>query len=64
MTGAAHSQRLFQAACEIIPGGVNSPVRAWQAVGLPPRLILRGEGPGSMTWTATPTWILWPPGGR
>jgi glutamate-1-semialdehyde 2,1-aminomutase len=45
MTGAAKSQRLFQAACEVIPGGVNSPVRAWQAVGLPPRLILRGEGP-------------------
>jgi glutamate-1-semialdehyde 2,1-aminomutase len=44
MTGAANSQRLFQAACEIIPGGVNSPVRAWQAVGLPPRLIERGAG--------------------
>jgi glutamate-1-semialdehyde 2,1-aminomutase len=45
MTGSAKSQRLFQDACELIPGGVNSPVRAWQAVGLPPRFILRGVGP-------------------
>ena len=45
MTGSAKSQRLFQDACELIPGGVNSPVRAWQAVGLPPRFILRGAGP-------------------
>lgn len=26
-----------------MPGGVNSPVRAWQAVGLSPRVIVRGE---------------------
>jgi glutamate-1-semialdehyde 2,1-aminomutase len=44
MAGYANSERLFKAAQEVIPGGVNSPVRAWQAVGLTPRLIVKGEG--------------------
>ncbi len=44
MTSFANSERLFKAAQEVIPGGVNSPVRAWQAVGLSPRMIARGEG--------------------
>ncbi len=44
MAGYANSERLFKAAQEIIPGGVNSPVRAWQAVGLTPRMIVKGEG--------------------
>ncbi len=44
MAGYAESERLFHAAQEVIPGGVNSPVRAWQAVGLTPRMILKGEG--------------------
>ena len=39
------SEELFQAASALIPGGVNSPVRAWQAVGLTPRIIGRGAGP-------------------
>jgi glutamate-1-semialdehyde 2,1-aminomutase len=38
------SEELFKAASELIPGGVNSPVRAWQAVGLTPRIIARGAG--------------------
>ena len=38
------SEALFKAASELIPGGVNSPVRAWQAVGLTPRIINRGAG--------------------
>ncbi len=38
------SDRLFKRGQELIPGGVNSPVRAWQAVGLTPRLIVRGAG--------------------
>ncbi len=37
------SQRIFKAALELMPGGVNSPVRAWQAVGGSPRVIVRGE---------------------
>lgn len=40
----ADSERIFQAASQIMPGGVNSPVRAWGAVGLGPRVIARGEG--------------------
>ena len=44
MAGYAKSAALFHRAQEIIPGGVNSPVRAWQAVGLTPRSIARGAG--------------------
>jgi glutamate-1-semialdehyde 2,1-aminomutase len=35
---------LFKRACRVIPGGVNSPVRAFRAVGGTPRFIARGEG--------------------
>jgi glutamate-1-semialdehyde 2,1-aminomutase len=46
MANLVESQRLFETALSLMPGGVNSPVRAWGAVGLtPPRLIARGEGP-------------------
>lgn len=38
------SQALFQRAIEVIPGGVNSPVRAFRAVGGNPLFIARGEG--------------------
>jgi glutamate-1-semialdehyde 2,1-aminomutase len=36
--------RLFQLAKELLPGGVNSPVRAYAAVGGQPLFIDRGEG--------------------
>ncbi|HEY1014474.1 MAG TPA: glutamate-1-semialdehyde 2,1-aminomutase, partial [Herpetosiphonaceae bacterium] len=39
------SAALFAEAQEIIPGGVNSPVRAFRGVGGVPRFIDRGEGP-------------------
>jgi len=39
-----HSRRLFQRAKAIIPGGVNSPVRAWKGVGGTPLFIERGRG--------------------
>jgi glutamate-1-semialdehyde 2,1-aminomutase len=39
------SQALFTAAQEVIPGGVNSPVRAFRAVGGQPLFIERGQGP-------------------
>src|ERR1051326_7934328 len=39
------SERLFRRAQELIPGGVNSPVRAFRAVGGDPLFIARGEGP-------------------
>ena len=35
---------LFERARRVIPGGVNSPVRAFQAVGGIPRFMSRGEG--------------------
>jgi glutamate-1-semialdehyde 2,1-aminomutase len=40
----ALSQKLFAEAARCIPGGVNSPVRAWNAVGGAPRFILRARG--------------------
>ncbi|MBQ2003729.1 MAG: glutamate-1-semialdehyde 2,1-aminomutase [Peptococcaceae bacterium] len=39
-----NSKQLFEEACELIPGGVNSPVRAFKAVGDHPVFIERGEG--------------------
>jgi glutamate-1-semialdehyde 2,1-aminomutase len=39
------SETLFARARELFPGGVNSPVRAWGAVGGTPRFIDRAEGP-------------------
>jgi glutamate-1-semialdehyde 2,1-aminomutase len=39
------SQDDFQRACQVIPGGVNSPARAFGAVGGQPIFISRGEGP-------------------
>uniref|UniRef100_A0A7C3Z034 Glutamate-1-semialdehyde 2,1-aminomutase n=1 Tax=Desulfobacca acetoxidans TaxID=60893 RepID=A0A7C3Z034_9BACT len=38
------SSKLFARARACIPGGVNSPVRAWQAVGGAPFFISKGEG--------------------
>ena len=38
------SEKLFARAQKTIPGGVNSPVRAFRAVDLPPRFIVRGQG--------------------
>jgi glutamate-1-semialdehyde 2,1-aminomutase len=41
---AEKSQQLFDRAQLCIPGGVNSPVRAWRGVGGTPRFIDHGEG--------------------
>jgi glutamate-1-semialdehyde 2,1-aminomutase len=38
------SEQLFKEALEIIPGGVNSPVRAFQSVGGTPRFIEKADG--------------------
>src|SRR4030095_3164716 len=38
------SKKFFRGALNKIPGGVNSPVRAWKAVGGQPLFILRGKG--------------------
>jgi glutamate-1-semialdehyde 2,1-aminomutase len=39
------SQELFRQAQQVLPGGVDSPVRAFRAVGGQPLFIDRGEGP-------------------
>jgi len=36
---------LFERACRSIPGGVNSPVRAFRSVGGTPRFVARANGP-------------------
>src|SRR5580700_6922443 len=40
----AASARLFAEACAVIPGGVNSPVRAFKSVGGTPRFITSAQG--------------------
>lgn len=42
------SETLFQAAQKVMPGGVNSPVRACRAVGTYPRFLQKGAG--SRVW--------------
>ena len=47
--GSAHaimslSEKLHSEAARLIPGGVNSPVRAWKNVGGTPRFIVRAAG--------------------
>jgi glutamate-1-semialdehyde 2,1-aminomutase len=44
MKNPIKSQKLFSRASQILPGGVDSPVRAFQAVGGVPRFIHRGAG--------------------
>ena len=39
-----HNQVLFDRAKRVIPGGVNSPVRAFKAVGGTPRFVTRAQG--------------------
>jgi len=42
--GRKKSIGLYHRALEVIPGGVNSPVRAFQAIGVPPSFIERAKG--------------------
>ena len=44
-TGTEQSKAWFDRAKTAIPGGVNSPVRAFNSVGGTPRFMVRGEGP-------------------
>ena len=46
----AASAALFERARGLFPGGVNSPVRAWGAVGGAPRFVVRAEG--ARVWDA------------
>jgi glutamate-1-semialdehyde 2,1-aminomutase len=45
VTRTERSQALFERATRVIPGGVNSPVRAFGGVGGTPRFFARGRGP-------------------
>src|SRR4051812_37775943 len=42
---ASRNDTLFDRAKKLIPGGVNSPVRAFRAVGGTPRFVARAQGP-------------------
>lgn len=44
MPNTTNSEKIFAEAQTILPGGVNSPVRAFKSVGGTPRVIDRGEG--------------------
>jgi glutamate-1-semialdehyde 2,1-aminomutase len=45
VTASPQSAQLFRRACAVIPGGVNSPVRAFGAVGGVPVFMESGRGP-------------------
>lgn len=45
MSDTTTSATLFERALGVIPGGVNSPVRAFSSVGGTPRFVRRGHGP-------------------
>ncbi len=45
MTQQDRNEQLFERAKALIPGGVNSPVRAFRAVGGTPRFVQRAQGP-------------------
>ncbi len=49
----SRNAQLFERAQRVIPGGVNSPVRAFKAVGGTPRFIQRAQG--AYTWDAEGT---------
>ena len=44
-TDTSRNAALFERAQRVIPGGVNSPVRAFKAVGGTPRFVQRAQGP-------------------
>ena len=44
MKKPVRSQKLFARASQVLPGGVDSPVRAFQAVGGSPLFIKRASG--------------------
>ena len=60
----AKSQELFKRAVNRIPGGVNSPVRAYGAIGETPRFIQGAVGSSILMWTDRNTWIISAPGDR
>jgi glutamate-1-semialdehyde 2,1-aminomutase len=45
VTSSDRSQQLFDRATSVVPGGVNSPVRAFRGVGGTPPFMISGNGP-------------------
>ena len=58
------SRKLQKRAEQVIPGGVNSPVRAFGSVGGDPPFIVRGKAPIFGMPTKTNTSTTWAPGDR
>ncbi len=50
MPGRIKSREIFEASCRVIPGGVNSPVRAFPGLDMTPLIAVRGEG--AVVWDA------------
>ena len=50
MADGTRSAELFERACQVIPGGVNSPVRSFRSVGGHPYFVARGKG--AYVWDA------------
>src|SRR5262245_49920739 len=44
------SRDIFQASCQVIPGGVNSPTRAFPGLEMTPLIASRGQG--AVVWDA------------
>ena len=44
------SEKIYDQLCQLIPGGVNSPFRAFHLVGGKARVLVRGQG--SRVWDA------------
>ena len=44
MLNQSRSKELFERAQKVLPGGVNSPVRAYRSVGGTPPFLVRGKG--------------------
>ncbi len=56
MSSPSRSVSLFERAQKTIPGGVNSPVRAFRSVGGTPRFIAKAAGP--YLWDADGTRLI------
>ena len=50
MSSTDLSAKLFADASSVIPGGVNSPVRAFNSVGGTPRFITSARTVSALTW--------------
>jgi glutamate-1-semialdehyde 2,1-aminomutase len=50
MSNRTNSQTIFQDSCKVIPGGVNSPTRAFPGLEMTPLIAARGQG--AVVWDA------------